>query len=223
MENYILYLLAIALVLWAQSAVKGKYSHFSQVPTHKRVSGADVARDILRSHGLNDVEVVMTQGTVLSDHFDPKTNSVHLSPKVFNESSVASVAIAAHEVGHAIQYAENYGYIGLRNRLLPLTIISGNFGWMVAFMGLIFSFTSLIYIGIAMIAIIALFQTVTLPIEFNASSRALTILENGSYLDVDEVADAKSMLRAAAFTYVAALVATLLQILRLVMLSNRRR
>ncbi len=222
MEN-ILYLLAIALVMWAQYAVKGKYNHFSQVATHNRKSGAEVARDILRSKGLADVEVLMSKNVMLSDHFDPKNNTVNLSPKVYNESSIASVAVAAHEVGHAIQYAENYGFIGLRNTLLPLTIVSGNFGWIIAIMGLVFSSTGLFYTGIAMILVIALFQTVTLPIEFDASKRALAILGSEGYLDTDEVSDAKSMLSAAALTYVAALMATLMQLLRLIMLSNRRR
>lgn len=222
MEN-ILYILAIALVLWAQYAVKGKYSHFSQVSTKNRKSGAEVARDILRSRGLNNVEVLMSNSTMLSDHFDPKNNTVNLSPKVYNDSSIASVAVAAHEVGHAIQYAENYGFIGVRNTLLPLTIVSGNFGWIVAIMGLVTSSTGLFYTGIAMILIISLFQTITLPIEFDASKRALAILGSEGYLDIDEVADAKSMLSAAALTYVAALMATLMQLLRLIMLSNRRR
>ncbi len=219
----LLYFLALGLVIWAQYAVKGKYNHFSQVSTNRHKTGAEVARDILRSRGLSDVEVLMSKNAVLSDHFDPKNNTVNLSPKVYNESSVASVAVAAHEVGHAIQYAENYGFIGVRNTLLPLTIVSGNFGWIVAIMGLVLSSTGLFYIGIGMILVIALFQTVTLPIEFDASKRALAILGNDGYLDIDEVADAKSMLSAAALTYVAALLSTLMQLLRLIMLSNRRR
>lgn len=222
MEN-ILYLVAIALVLWAQFAVKGKYSHFSTVQTRKHLSGADVARGILHSKGLNDVQVLMSKDMILSDHFDPKTNTVHLSAKVFSESSIASVAIAAHEVGHAIQYAEQYGFISIRNALLPLTIVSGHLGMIVAVIGLITSSTSLFTVGLVMISIIALFQTITLPIEFDASNRALTILSEDGYLDQDEIADSKSMLSAAAMTYVAALLATLMQIVRLVMLSNRRR
>lgn len=222
MEN-ILYLVAVILVFWAQYAVKGKYNHFAQVPTRNRKSGQEVARDILRTHGLSDVQVVMSQSGLLSDHFDPKQNTVNLSPKVYNDSSIASVAVAAHEVGHAIQYAENYSFIGVRNTLLPLTIISGHLGWIVAIMGLLSSSTGLFYTGLIMIGVIALFQTITLPIEFDASKRALAILGSEGYLDVDEVADSKSMLSAAALTYVAALMATLMQILRLVMLSNRRR
>jgi hypothetical protein len=219
----IIYLIAIGLTFWAQYKVKGTYSHFSTVPTNNRMNGAAVARRILDSKGLYDVPVQMSQNGVLSDHFDPKSNTVNLSPKVYNESSIASVAVAAHEVGHAIQYAERYSFIGLRNTLLPIAIISGHLGWIVAFTGLISGFDAIFYLGLTMLLVIAAFQFVTLPIEFDASKRALVNLEEGGFVDLDERADAKSMLSAAAMTYIAAFVATLLQIYRLVLMSNRRR
>lgn len=221
--DIILYILALALVFWAQYKVKGAYSHFSTVRTYKQMSGSTVARKILDSQGLYNVPVQLSQKGLLSDHFDPKNNSVNLSPKVFNDSSIASVAIAAHEVGHAIQYAENYSMITVRNSILPLAIVSGNLGWVAAIIGLLAGIQSIFYIGIVMLIIITTFQLITLPIEFDASKRALVHLESGEFINFEEKADVKSMLNAAAMTYVAALISTIFQILRLILLSNRRR
>lgn len=209
--------------MWAQSAVQGKYRHFSGVPTDNRITGYQVARKILDDQGLQNVEIQVSQRGVLSDHYDPKTNTVNLSPSVYNESSVASVAIAAHEVGHAIQYAEHYGVIGLRNVLLPATIVSSYLGWIIALIGLLAYIDPLFYIGLAMLGVIALFQLITLPLEFDASSRALRILEEGQYITMDEVADSRSMLNAAAMTYVAAFLAAMINILRLVLIRGNRR
>lgn len=221
--DYILYFAAIGIVLWAQYKVKGAYKHYATVQTENHINGATVARRILESKGLSHVAVQVSQNGVLSDHFDPKSNTVNLSPKVYNDSTIASVAVAAHEVGHAIQYAEKYNAIAIRNTILPVAIISGHLGWIVAIIGLMASIDPVFWLGIAMLGVIAAFQLITLPIEFDASKRALAILGDGGYISSDEVVDAKAMLSAAAFTYVAALVATLMQIMRLVMLSNRRR
>ncbi len=220
--SLLLYLAAIGVMIWAQTKVQGAYSHYRTVPTENHVTGAQVARRILDHNGLTHVEVQMSENGVLSDHFDPKNNVVNLSPMVYNEDSIASVAIAAHEVGHAIQYAEKYSFIGLRNTLLPAAIVSSNIGWYVIIAGFIFQINAIIYFGIAMLCVVALFQLVTLPVEFDASGRALKILASDGYISEDESADAKAMLRAAAFTYVAALLATLMQIVRLVLLNNRR-
>lgn len=216
-----LYIVAIVLVLWSQSKVQGAYKHFSTVRTENHLTGAAVARAILDRNGLGGVQVQISQNGLLSDHFDPRTNIVNLSPKVYNEDSIASVAVAAHEVGHAIQFAENYSFIGIRNKLLPVAIVSGNLAWGVIIFGLLLRISPVLYIGIAMLGVIALFQLVTLPVEFDASGRALRILSSEGFITDDESADAKAMLRAAAFTYVAALLATLLQIFRLVLLSGR--
>jgi Zn-dependent membrane protease YugP len=221
--DIILYVLAIALVFWAQYKVKGAYSHYSTVRNDSSLTGREVARRILDSHGLNDVEVLVSQNGILSDHFDPKKNTVNLSPKVYNDPSIASLAIAAHEVGHAIQYAENYSMISLRNSILPFAIVSGNLGWIAAIIGLASGLESLFYIGVIMLLVIATFQLITLPIEFDASKRALVQLETGNYISFDEKADVKSMLSAAAFTYVAALLSTIFQILRLFLIANNRR
>ncbi|TFG83476.1 MAG: zinc metallopeptidase, partial [Erysipelotrichales bacterium] len=126
-----LYIAAIVIVMWSQAKVQGAYKHFSAVRTENHLTGATVARQILDRNGLSDVQVQMSQNGLLSDHFDPRTNVVNLSPKVYSEDSIASFAVAAHEVGHAIQFAENYSFIGLRNKLLPLAIVSGNLAWFV--------------------------------------------------------------------------------------------
>jgi Zn-dependent membrane protease YugP len=221
--DLLLYLAALALVFWAQFKVKGAYQRYSAVENYRRINGAFVARRILDSQGLYDVQVEVSQSGVLSDHFDPRTNTVRLSPKVYNDTSIASIAIAAHEVGHAIQFANSYALITVRNTLLPLAIVSGNLGWMILIFGLFTGSNLLFGIGILMLGVIALFQLITLPIEFDASNRALVQLEEGGYLALDEIPDTKSMLNAAALTYVAALLATLLQILRFTLIANRRR
>lgn len=221
--DILLYIAAIGLALWAQTKVNNAYAHFSSVTTEKRMSGYTVARSILDSHGLSNVEIQVSQKGLLSDHYDPKTNTVNLSPKVYNEASIASVAVAAHEVGHAIQYAERYSFIGVRNAILPLAIISSYAGWITAIIGLLASIDVLFYIGLLMLLVIAAFQFVTLPLEFDASKRALSNLSEGNYINADEVADSKSMLSAAAMTYIAAFAASLLQIVRLLAMRGRRR
>jgi len=220
----ILLVLAIGISFWAQSQVQNKYAHFSKVPTENGINGYQVARRILDSKGLQNVDIQVSQRGLLSDHYDPKTNTVNLSPKVYNDSTVASVAVAAHEVGHAIQYAENYSFVGIRNMLLPATIVSSYLGWVAIMIGLFSdSLDFLFWIGLMMIGVLALFQLVTLPLEFNASSRALRILEEDNYISIDEVADSKSMLNAAAMTYLAAFLASLLTIMRLLLIRGSRR
>ncbi|KAF0226553.1 MAG: putative neutral zinc metallopeptidase [Erysipelotrichaceae bacterium] len=221
--DILLYVAAIGLALWAQAKVTNAYAHFSKVMTEKRISGYTVARSILDSHGLSNVEIQVSQKGLLSDHYDPKTNTVNLSPKVYNEASIASVAVAAHEVGHAIQHAEHYSYIGVRNAILPFAIVSSYAGWITAIIGLLSSLDFLFYIGLVMLVVIATFQLVTLPLEFDASKRALLNLAEGNYINADEVADSKSMLSAAAMTYLAAFAASLLQITRLLLMRGRRR
>jgi uncharacterized protein len=221
--EFLLYIAAIGLALWAQTKVNNAYAHFSKVPTEKRISGYTVARSILDSHGLSNVEIQVSQKGLLSDHYDPKSNTVNLSPKVYNETSIASVAVAAHEVGHAIQHAEHYGFITVRNAVLPFAIVSSYAGWITAIIGLLASVDLLFFLGLAMLLIIAVFQFVTLPLEFDASKRALSNLSEGNYINADEVADSKSMLSAAAMTYIAAFAASLLQIVRLLAMRGRRR
>ena len=213
---------AMILVMWSQSKVQNKYQQYSRVAVNSQYTGADVARLILKRKGIYDVQVEMGQG-LLSDHYDPRSKIVRLSPNVFNTNSVAAVSIAAHEVGHAIQHAENYGGIALRNTIFPAAIISGHLAWVVIMIGIFSQIDVIFMLGIAMLGVIALFQTITLPVEFNASSRAIGLLTDMGFLNSDERAYAKDMLSAAAFTYVAALIATLAQIMRLMLMRGRRR
>ena len=219
--NSFLYLLALVLVVWAQFKVNGAYARYRNVSTRRGYRGVEAARMILNQNGLHDVKIEMATSGELSDHYDPQTNTVRLSKDVYYNDSIASVAISAHEVGHAIQHATNYGFIGLRNMILPYAMISSKLGWTILFLGLMFTLDSLFYIGIAMLCVIALFQLVTLPVELNASKRALALLESNGIILAEEKRDCKAMLSAAAFTYIAALISTLLQILRL--LGRRRR
>ena len=219
--NNFLYILALVLVVWAQFKVNGAYARYRNVATRRGYRGVEAARMILNQNGLHDVKIEVTTGGELSDHYDPQTNTVRLSRDVYYNDSIASVAISAHEVGHAIQHATNYGFIGLRNMILPYAMISSKLGWTILFLGIMFTLDSLFYIGIIMLCVIALFQLITLPVELNASKRALTLLESNGIILTEEKRDCKAMLSAAAFTYIAALISTLLQILRL--LGRRRR
>jgi uncharacterized protein len=219
--EYFLLFGAMILVMWSQSKVSGKYEQYSRIAANTHYTGAQIAAMILKRKGIYDVQVEMGQG-MLSDHYDPKAKIVRLSPDVYNNNSIAALSIAAHEVGHAIQHAENYGGIALRNAILPAAIVSGHLAWVVIIIGL-FTFDAIFFTGIAMLGVIALFQTVTLPVEFNASTRALELLTNMGLLNADEKPYAKDMLSAAAFTYVAALIATLAQIMRLLLIRGRRR
>ena len=221
--DILLYLVALILVFWSQFKVNGAYTRYKNVATRRGYRGAEVARMILNQNGLHDVSVEMATGGQLSDHYDPKTKTVRLSRDIYYKDSIASVSVAAHEVGHAIQHATNYSMISLRDMILPYAIVSSKLGWTVLFLGIMFTMDALFYAGIVMLGIIALFQLVTLPVELNASKRALTLLQsNGVILD-EEKNDCKAMLSAAAFTYIAALISTVLQILRLMMRRGNRR
>ncbi|MBQ7889279.1 MAG: zinc metallopeptidase [Erysipelotrichaceae bacterium] len=221
--DMIIYLAAMVLVIWAQVKVNGAYQRYRNVATRKGYRGVDVARKILNRYGLNDVQIEMASGGMLSDHYDPKTNTVRLSKDIYYNDSIASISVAAHEVGHAIQHATNYSMIALRTKILPIAMISSSLGWTVTIMGLMFSIDSLFYVGVMMLGLIALFQLITLPIELDASKRALTILNEEAIIVPDEYVDCKAMLSAAAFTYIASLISTLLQIARLFLMRNRRR
>ena len=217
-------ILSMVLSLVASSMVNSSYRKYSRVSTIENVSGAEIARRILATKGIHDVDVVLSRGGQLSDHYDPTKKIVALSPKVYNDSTIASVAVAAHEVGHAIQHHEAYGFIGLRNRILPAAVVSSKLAMFPIMIGLFnpndrFFF----WIGIALLGVTALFQVVTLPVEFDASFRAISIINSEGMLVESEQAGAKKMLTAAALTYVAALAATILNILRLIAVRNSSR
>lgn len=220
--DMILYLAAFLLVLWSQIKVQSAYSRYRQISTIRHYTGAETARKILDNQGLYDVRVEIAQGGMLSDHYDPKARVVRLSPDIYSKDSIASVAVAAHECGHAIQHAENYGFIALRNSILPAAMVSSQLSWIVLLLGLFFSSSGLFYTGIIMLGCVALFQLVTLPVELDASRRALRLVTEEGMIVAEERNDAKAMLSAAAFTYVASLISSILQILRLLLIFNRR-
>lgn len=226
-EQYLLYIFAFIIVMVAQSGVQRAYNRYKQIGNEKGITGKDAARMILDANGLQDIPVEVSNGGSLSDHYDPVHRVVRLSGDIYYNTSIASIAVAAHEVGHVIQHKEHYGFISIRNRILPVANIASQLGWVVLTIGL-FMFVStpvILYIGLSMICVVLLFQIVTLPVEFNASSRAIKQLQNMHMISENEKPYVKGMLKAAAFTYVAAVLATLAQILRilLMILSNNRR
>jgi uncharacterized protein len=220
--DLILYFAAIAIALWAQASVKNVYNRFSRVAANTRLTGFDVAQLIMRRQGVSDVSIEMTQ-SLLGDHYDPRSKTVRLSPNVYNSNSIASVAIAAHEVGHVLQDHEGYAFLKLRNSMLPLAIVSGNLAWFVIIIGFFASSLNIIYVGLLMLGVIALFQLVTLPLEYDASARASRLLVEEGIVGYEDMPYVKKMLNAAALTYVAALATTLLQIARILLLTQRRR
>lgn len=216
-------ILAAIISFAGQMYVQSSYAKYSKVDTLENISGADVARRILNSKGISDVEVVQSTGGTLSDHYDPTKKIVALSPKVYSDTTIASVSVAAHEVGHAIQHAEGYAFIALRNKVLPFAIVASKFSMIPIMLGMVMGFNKqLMMVGIVMLGVIAVFQLVTLPVEFDASNRAIKILRNDNILDAGELSGSKTMLTAAALTYVAALLSTILNIMRYIALSNSR-
>lgn len=214
---------AIILTMYAQSKIQSEYSKYSKVRTSKGYTGAQVAREILNQNGLSDVNIELVGGK-LSDHYDPRTKVLRLSNEVYNGSSIAANAIAAHEVGHAIQHAKAYAPLKIRNAIVPVVNIATQAAWPLIFIGLFFAqFQNLLNIGIIMFSATVIFQLVTLPVEFNASERALNQLSQGGILVGNEVAQGKKVLSAAALTYVAAAASAITQLLRLLMIRNNRR
>ena len=221
MDFRFLYILlpAILLGLYAQFKVKSTYSKYSKVNNSRGWTAAQVARKILDDNGLYDVQIAHISGS-LTDNFNPKTMTVSLSDTVYSSSSVAAIEVAAHECGHAVQHAEQYLPIKIRSALVPVTNFGSSIGFIVLAAGLIFSNYSIAMFGVLLYSLMAVFQLVTLPVEYNASSRALKTLEQSLILDDEEVGMAKKVLSAAALTYVAALVSTLATILRLLLIVN---
>ncbi len=213
---------AIAISIWAQIKVTSTYSKYSRTASENNLPAHVVAKEILGYNGLSDVRVEQVQGR-LTDHYDPRTKVLRLSQGVYNSPSVAALGIAAHEVGHAIQHKEGYTPLKIRSALVPVTQFSSSASWILIILGLVLGSFSLAQIGIILFMVIIVFQLVTLPVEFNASSRALAALEGGGYLPREEVAQTKKVLDAAALTYVAAVVVSLLQLLRLILIFGGNR
>ena len=221
MTYLILVLPFVILSIWASTNVNSTFKKYSSVHNRAGLTGAEVARRILYENGLYDVKIEQTHGH-LTDHYDPRTNTVRLSESTYNSTSSSAIGVCAHEVGHAIQHAEQYGPIKIRTAIVPITQIGSTLSMPILLAGFILGFGVLIYVGIALFATSTVFQLVTLPTELNASSRALKALDSCGILEKDELKGAKKVLTAAALTYVAALASSLLTLLRYIMLAKRR-
>ena len=223
MPEFLLYLLLIAAFIFSiftSVNVKSTFRKYNRMPSSRGVSAATIARQILDSNGLYNVQVTRVSGE-LTDHYDPRTNTVALSAPVYDSISVGAIGVAAHEVGHAIQYAKNYTPIKIRMAILPVDQF-GSSAWILFFiLGIVFNISLLRGVGIGLFAAIVLFQLITLPVEFNASRRALATIKDQGILFAEEYKGAKKTLTAAAMTYVASLAVALLQLLRLIASSRR--
>ena len=220
---YILIVISCVIALIAQVKVKSTYNRYAKVASSKGMTGAMVAEQLLRSQGIYDVSIQRISGS-LTDNYNPRHKTLNLSDSVYNSTSVAAIGVAAHETGHAIQHAQGYGPLSFRTALFPFANIGSQLSWIFIIAGLIFGSTNvLVDIGILMFSLAVLFQLVTLPVEFNASSRALKLLESEGYLYGDENRQARKVLTAAAMTYVAAAATAILQLLRLIYLFGGRR
>lgn len=217
----ILVLPAFIFSLYAQFKVKGTFNKYSKVYNSRGMTGADVARAILNKSGLYDVKVEAYPGE-LTDHYDPRTKVVRLSQSVYGSNSISAVGVAAHETGHAIQHKDGYAPLVLRSTLVPVANIGSSIGPTMAILGLVLSMPLFINLGIILFGVAVLFYLVTLPVEFNASYRAIRTLEDTSMLNSNEINPAKKVLRAAAMTYVASAAVAIASLLRLILLANRR-
>ena len=207
----------LILSVWAQAQVSGNFKRYSGVANRRRLTGAQAAEAVLRAHGVYNVAIRPCSGN-LTDHYDPRDNSISLSENVYNSTSIAAVGVACHEAGHAVQYAEGYGPIRLRQAIIPATQIGSKLSFLLLMVGMLLYSQTLFLVGIVLFSFTTLFQLVTLPVEFNASARALETIRSEYLLEGDEVTGARRVLRAAALTYVAALLMSALQLLRFVLI-----
>ncbi len=219
---FVLVVPAIILSLFAQAKVKSTYNKYARISNTRHITGAQAAHNVLSHYGIRDVRIECGHGK-LSDHYDPRSNVIRLSPEVYSGASIASIGIACHEAGHAAQHAQNYMPIKIRNLILPVANFGSSAGVLIAILGYFLGFGLLIDIGIILFAAVVVFQLVTLPIEFNASSRALKVIEETGMLHDEERNGAKKVLSAAAMTYVASLLVSLMSLIRLILRTNRRR
>lgn len=218
----ILIIPGLLLGLWAQFKVKSAYARYAKVSTRQGITADDVCRDMLGKAAKMPVSVEPIQGK-LTDHFDPRSNTLRLSEGVYGSPSIAAVGIAAHECGHALQQSDEYKPLLVRNAVVPVVKFGSVAYFPIFLIGLLASWEPLLYAGIICFAATFAFSLITLPVEFNASRRALATLRNGGYMDEDELSGVRAVLSAAAMTYVAAAVSSLLQLLRLLLIANRRR
>lgn len=220
--TYILFLIGMGIVMFAQNRVQSTFNKYDQLDTEKRITGKQAAEHILQTAGISNVKVEQVRGR-LTDHYDPRNKVLRLSEATYNQTSVAAVAVAAHEVGHAIQDQKDYAFLKVRSAIAPVVQIGSSIAMPLILIGLLFQLTGLVNIGILAFGLVVVFQLVTLPVEFDASKRALAILGDTGIFVNEEVPAAKKVLDAAAFTYIAATLSTALQLIRLILISNRRR
>lgn len=220
-RTYILLVIGALISLIASAKLKSTFAKYKTVRSACGLTGAQAALHILRAAGITDVQVRPVSGS-LTDHYDPRNKTVNLSRDVYDKTSLAALGVAAHECGHAIQHAVQYKPLELRGAIVPLVNLGSTLSWPLFFLGLIMSIEPLITAGILLFSLAVLFQLVTLPVEINASARALEMLENTGILGHEENRGARKVLTAAALTYVAALLSSILQLLRLILLSGRR-
>lgn len=223
----ILVLPCLILSLWASSSVKRTFNRYSTQFSTRRITGAEAAMRVLRSNGVQNVRIERVAGE-LTDHFDPKTNVIRLSDSVYDSTSTAAIGVACHEAGHAVQYATHYAPIKLRAAIIPITNFGSKLAMPLILLGIVLSFAgnlsyTFIYLGIACFGLSLVFQLITLPVEFNASHRAIQAIHNSGLLTSQELVGAKKTLKAAAMTYVAATAVALSQLLRLIVLFGGRR
>lgn len=222
--TYILVLPAFIFAMWAQARVQGAFTRYSRVRAQSGITAAEVARDILMRSGLSHVKVEQTPGR-LSDHYDPQSETLRLSSQVYSSSSLAALGVAAHEAGHAIQHAESYVPLAVRSSLVPVVNFSSQLAFPLFFIGLIFggSWSWLMTLGIWLFVAAVAFSIITLPVEYDASRRALALLVQGGYVTNEELPYAKEVLTAAGMTYLAATAVAITQLLRLLILRGSRR
>jgi len=223
-DQYYLLLVVPTLILslWAQFKVKSTFAKYSKITSKKRISGQDSAALLLKANNIRDVQIESVAGT-LTDHYDPSSKKVRLSQPVFSERSIAAIGVAAHETGHAIQHATGYGPLVLRSTLVPIANIGSRFGPLLAIVGLFLAHPLVINIGIILFGGAVLFYLITLPVEFDASARAIATLRENNVLTQDELAGVRKVLTAAAMTYVASALTAVMSLLRLILLSRSRR
>lgn len=221
--TYILVLIGVVLSLMASAQVKSAYKKYEKVSTRAGFTAEQVAAMILRNAGITDVAIRPIAGE-LTDNYNPKDHTLNLSQNVYGSRSIAAIGVAAHECGHAIQHAEGYVPLSFRSAIVPVVSIGSTLSWPLILIGLLIPRLDVcITIGIILFSLVVVFQFVTLPVEFNASGRAIAILRNGGFMTEEELGGAKRVLTAAALTYVAAMVTAILQLVRLLLLTNRRR
>lgn len=209
----------IIFALYAQSKVKGTFAKYSRVASKSGMSGAEVAQQLLRSNGINDVRIERV-GNTLGDHYDPKSKVLRLSPEVYGSNSLAALGVAAHETGHAIQHNTGYAPLQFRSSLVPVANIGSSIAFPILLVGIFMNSQALISFGIYAFAAVVLFQLVTLPVEFNASNRAIALLEGNGFVSGQEAVHTKKVLDAAALTYLAGALTAVLSLVRLLLLSR---